>query len=184
MFTPKEEATVIMYMAAFRECTMKDQCMKTMRSIIEKKGDVFTGTLYRGQPFENPKILAKFPFFSTSYDISTAISFSEHSSKPGHVFILHLKKVRVLDLSTFVFTNTSAVKAECLKYWEGTTNEFWDSSFFTRWWKRKDWLKYQKGEKEVLVLNQLHFKKAEKGENGFTRRNYKTYESWASRKKR
>jgi len=102
--------------------------------------------------------------------------------------------VKVLDLSKIQFTNTDAVKAECLRYWEGTKSEFWDDSYFEKWWKSKTWLAFQKGEKEVLVLNKLKFKStaANRGfqanpksayGRGFTKRSkYNTYESWVTRK--
>ncbi len=155
MYSKEEEAVIIVYMAAFSEFNKKIQTR--LAKLIKDKGVDYTGVLYRGQPFENPAINSKYPYFSTSKYFFKAAEFigRQDATDPGNVFIMHAQNVRALDLTQVRFTNSEAVKRKCKLMLPG----FSDANF-EYWWKSRDWIDFQNTEGEVLVLNKLAFKKA------------------------
>jgi hypothetical protein len=154
MYSAVDEAAIIVYMAAFSEFNSSIQ--KRLVDVIKRKGTPFTGTLYRGQPFQNHMLQSKYPFFSASKHFYKAVEFTgeQNEKNPGNVFVMHCKNVKVLDLTRVIFSESAKVKSECRRMLPGFPNEN-----FEYWWKSRDWLDFQTSEGEVLVWNKLHFKK-------------------------
>jgi len=149
MLSAKEEALIITYMAAFLVFKRTPSMAAQIANVIAKRGSKYTGVLYRGQPYENVDIKPNHLFFSASKDFQKA---SEFTGEQGTVFVMRAKNVQALDLTQLVFSNSVKVKAECKVLHSEVSN-------FEDWWKSRDWLAYQKEEGEVLVLNNLRFKK-------------------------
>lgn len=157
MFTAKEEALLLVYIAAFSKFTKAMQAR--LAKLLEKKGENYTGFLYRGQPHENASIQSKYPFFSTTKFFHVAQKFTTDNkykgerlrAKPGTVFQMNAEDVKALDLTQIIFSDKEEVKQECKRLIQ--------ESSFEDWWKEKGWLEYQKKEGEVLVLNKLNFKR-------------------------
>jgi hypothetical protein len=148
---PFEEAAIIVYMGGFKFFNKSIQ--QNVARVIAKRGTLYTGILYRGQPFSNPTIKSKYPFFSASKDFYQAHSFSASEGGNGNVFLMHCDRVKVFDLTRVEFTNTLDVKNACRLMLPDMSD-----GFFEVWWKNRNWVENQKKESEVLVLNQLKFK--------------------------
>jgi hypothetical protein len=119
--TPKEEASIIAYVALYYNCD-KEDCWKTIGDIILKYGRINDEIVYRGHSKKDDEIKNISPFFSTSPKkkmaelfVETDFDLPKDKQKIGHLFKIHLHNVPHISTRDVQFTFTDEVKEELRK---------------------------------------------------------------------
>lgn len=193
LLTPKEEASIIAYIALYYNCD-KEDCWKTIGDIILKYGRTNDKIVYRGQGKEHDQIKYITPFFSTSPNKKMAELFVERDfdlpdKLVGHLFKIHLKNVPHISTRDIQYTFTDDVKEELRKInknriiEKGGGNVTFEE-YFPRIKFLIDELVYEDTEgngEEYLILNGgTFYKNKEMTIKGYKKMNDNDFETWYS----